>query len=83
MSSVARKAIILLGSPILGRHLTIKTNLEIETSAQNMKTSESASFTHFPSQISATWLDTQYLDSYREDGNVISKKKPAYNCLTL
>jgi len=54
-------------SPILREHLTTKTNLEIETNAQNMKTSESAFFTHFPSQISATWPDSQYLGSYRED----------------
>ncbi len=62
MSLVAREAIILLGSPILGGRLTTKTNPEIETSTQNTKTSES--FTHFPSQILATRPDTQYLDSY-------------------
>jgi len=56
---------------ILGGCLTTKTNPKIEASAQNMKTSESASFTHFPSQISATQPDTQNLeDSYTEDGNV-------------
>jgi hypothetical protein len=50
--------------------VTTKTNPKIETSAQNMKTSESASFTRFPSQILAAWLDSQYLDSYREVGKV-------------
>ena len=35
-----------------------------------MKTSESASFPHFPSQISAALPDSQYLDSYREVGKV-------------
>jgi len=50
--------------------LNYQNQSKIETSAQNMKTSESASFTHFPSQISAAWPDSQYLDSYREVGKV-------------
>ncbi len=61
-------------SLILSERLTTKTNPEIETSAQNMETSESAFFTHFPSQILATQPDSQYLGSYREDEIV---------CLTL
>jgi hypothetical protein len=51
VSLAAREVVILhgSGSPILGGRLTTKTNPETETSAENTKTSESASFTQsFP-----------------------------------
>jgi hypothetical protein len=57
----SKRSNILPGCPILGRHLTTKTNLGTETSTQNTKTSGLV----FPSHFLATRPDAQYLDSYK------------------